>query len=192
MSERHPGPPQSLAGLLESQSRPRAAGIILGRLVDVPVLGAALARVARAPMTLRRLSGGTTRFHAWLLRRAGGRLRRSWLFAAGQPVLALTTTGRRSGLPRTTAVACFTYGDDLALAGMNLGRASDPAWTHNLVAHPEATIDLAGLTIPVRARRATGAEAAQLWQQWVGLQPSAPAFQRLAGREIPLFVLSRR
>ncbi|MCW2791909.1 MAG: nitroreductase family deazaflavin-dependent oxidoreductase [Nocardioides sp.] len=191
MPRSHAGPP-TLADLLEGRSRPRAAGVVLGRLVDLPVLGAGIARLARAPMRLRRLSGRTTRLHAWLLRRSGGRLRRSWLFAAGQPVLSLTTTGRRTGLPRTTAVACFTYGDDLALAGMNLGRPQDPGWTHNLSANPQATIDLAGLTVPVRARRATGAEAAQLWQQWVYLQPSAPAFQRLAGREIPLFVLTRR
>ena len=182
----------SLAVLLEGQSRTRAVGAVLGRLVDLPAIGPVLARLARAPMSLRRLSAGTTRFHAWLLRRSGGRLRRSWLFAAGQPVLSLTTTGQRSGLARTTAVACFAHGDDLAVAGMNLGRPHDPGWAHNLRACPEATIDLGGRTLQVRARETAGAEAEELWQRWVRLQPSAPAFRRLAGRAVPIFVLTRR
>jgi deazaflavin-dependent oxidoreductase (nitroreductase family) len=114
------------------------------------------------------------------------------MFAAGQPVLALTTTGRRTGLPRSTAVACFSHDDDLVLAGMNLGVTHHPAWALNLQANPAATIDISGQTIPVTARQATGDEAAKLWQRWLELQPSADAFRELAGRDIPLFVLTRR
>jgi deazaflavin-dependent oxidoreductase (nitroreductase family) len=114
------------------------------------------------------------------------------VFAAGQPVLALTTVGRRSGLPRSTAVACFTDGDDLVVAGMNLGVSRHPAWALNLESNPNATIEVGGQRIPVTARRATDGEAAQLWRRWLELQPSADAFRELAGREIPLFVLVRR
>jgi deazaflavin-dependent oxidoreductase (nitroreductase family) len=108
------------------------------------------------------------------------------------PVLALTTVGRRSGLGRSTAVACFSHGEDLVVAGMNLGLPRDPAWVLNLEANPEATIDIRGQKIPVTGRRATGDEAAQLWRRWVELQPSAEAFRALAGRDVPLFVLVRR
>jgi deazaflavin-dependent oxidoreductase (nitroreductase family) len=118
--------------------------------------------------------------------------RRWWVFAAGQPVLALTTVGRRSGLPRSTAVACFTDGDDLVVAGMNLGVSRDPAWALNLESNPNATIEVGGQRIPVTARRATDGEAAQLWRRWLELQPSADAFRELAGRDIPVFVLVRR
>jgi len=111
------------------------------------------------------------------------------LFAAGQPVLSLTTIGRGSGLPRTTAVACFRCENDLATAGMNLGSRRDPAWALNLRANPHAKITLAGETIDVVARFATGAEYARLWRRWVEVQPSAAAFRELAHREIPLFVL---
>ena len=114
------------------------------------------------------------------------------MFAAGQPVMALTTLGRRSGRPRTTVVTCFTYGDDLACAGMNLGVAQNPAWALNLEANAEATIELRGETIPVTARRARGEEASRLWRRWVEVQPSAGAFREIAGRAVPLFVLSRR
>ena len=132
-----------------------------------------------------------TRLHAWLLRRSGGALRRSWVFAAGQPVLSLTTTGRRTGRSRTTAVACFRDGDDLVLAGMNLGMSKDPAWAFNLEATPKAVIELRGKAIAVRARRAVGADATRLWRRWLQLQPSAGAFSELSGREVPLFILTR-
>lgn len=180
-----------LASLVEIDSRPRRLGSLLGWLVELPVIGPRLAGAARAPNKVRLLSTRVTRLHALLLQATGGRLRRSWLFAAGQPVLALTTVGRTSGLPRSTAVACFTHGDDLVVAGMNLGLPRHPAWALNLEANPEATIELRGQKIPVSARRATDDEAARLWRRWVELQPSARAFRDLAGRDIPLFVLTR-
>ena len=150
------------------------------------------ARLGRLPNQIPFISSRVTRFHAWLLRRSGGQLRRSWAFAAGQPVLSLTTVGRKSGQKRSTAVACFVDEDDLVLAGMNLGRAQNPAWALNLAANPEAEITLGGETIAVVARRATGSEHSRLWERWLGLQPSAAAFRELAGREIPIFVLRRR
>jgi uncharacterized protein len=184
--------PLSLAQLAETESRRRLFGVLLGGLVELPLVGPSLTRATRAPILIRFLSTRITRFHAWLLRCTRGRLRRSWLFAAGQPVLALTTLGRRSGLPRSTAVACFAFGDDLVLAAMNLGVPRDPAWALNLEANPDATIDIGGQTIPVTARRATGDDAAELWSRWLELQPSAEAFRELAQRDIPLFVLTRR
>lgn len=163
----------------------------MGWLVRLPVVGNMIARLTRLPNRLR-ASRRLTRFHAWLLRASGGRLRRSYLFAAGQPILSLTTTGRRSGLPRSTAVACFDTEGELVVAGMNLGLERQPAWALNLAANPEAVIHLGGAEIPVIARRAAGPDAERLWERWVELQPSAEAFQDLAGRDIPLFVLSAR
>jgi deazaflavin-dependent oxidoreductase (nitroreductase family) len=182
----------SLAVLVRQHSRPRLFGNVLGVLVELPLVGGLLARTMRLPNRVGFLSTRVTRFHAWLLRRARGRLRRSWLFAAGQPVLALTTIGRRSGEPRTTAVACFVDGDDLVLAGMNLGLDRNPAWAFNLEANPDATIELGGSAIEVRARRATGDDAERLWRRWAELQPSAQGLRRIASRQIPLFVLARR
>jgi len=169
-----PTPP--LATLVEADSRPRSVGILLGWLVELPLIGPWVARAARAPNRIRFVRTRVTPSHARLLQRAQGRLRRSWLFAAGQPVLALTTIGRRSGQPRTTTVTCFTYVHDIAVAGMNLGLARNPAWALNLEANPDATIELGGETIAVTARRARGKEAARLWRRWVEVQPSATAF----------------
>jgi F420H(2)-dependent quinone reductase len=185
-------PDGDLARLVAADSRPRLVGRLLGRALRVPGIGVWLGRVARSPTRVRFLSVRVGRVHAWLLRHAGGRLRRSWLFAGGQPVLALITTGRRSGVARTTPVACFTAGADLVVAGMNLGARRPPAWALNLQTNPDAAIEFAGQRIDVTARRAQGAEAARLWQRWVELQSSAEPLSELAGREIPLFVLSRR
>jgi deazaflavin-dependent oxidoreductase (nitroreductase family) len=181
-----------LGYLLDGQSRPRRVGVWLGRLVDMPRVGPWIALAARSPMSARPATTRITRFHAVLLRLTRGRLRRSWVFAAGQPVLALTTTGRRSGQPRTTTVAGFQHGEDLVLAAMALGSRENPAWSLNLRAYPCAAIAIGGETIDVLARAATGEEAAHLWARWVELQPSAGAFRELAGREIPLFVLRAR
>jgi deazaflavin-dependent oxidoreductase (nitroreductase family) len=114
------------------------------------------------------------------------------MFAAGQPVISLTTTGRRSGQPRSTAIACFVAGDDLAVAGMNLGRTGQPAWALNLIADPRARIVIQGQPVDVVARLTEGEERQRLWERWLALQPSADAFMRISGREIPLFVLTRR
>lgn len=180
-----------LSELVRRESRRRRFGALLGRLVDLPVVGPWLVRLGRLPNQIPFVSSRITRFHGWLLRHSGGRLRRSWLFAAGQPVLALTTVGRKTGKARTTAVACFVNGDELVLAGMNLGRTSHPAWALNLGAEPRARITVGGQAIDVLARGAAGDERERLWQRWLLLQPSAEAFRTLAGREIPLFVLTR-
>ena len=186
------GADTSLADLVRAESRSRGVGRLVGRLVDLPLIGPWFARLARLPNQVTPVTTRITRLHGWLLRRSGGRLRRSWLFAAGQPVISLTTTGRRSGKQRSTAVACFVDGDELVSAGMNLGKSSHPAWALNLIANPQATIAIAGETVEVVARKASGAERKRLWRRWAELQPSADAFEDLAGREVPLFVLSRR
>jgi deazaflavin-dependent oxidoreductase (nitroreductase family) len=181
-----------LAALVRGDSRRLRLGVRVGRLVDLPVAGLWVARLGRLPMQIPVLAPAVTRFHAWLLRATGGRLRRSWVFAAGQPVISLTTTGRRSGHRRSTAVACFAEGDDLVTAGMNLGRTREPAWALNLREEPRAEITIRGQVVAVEAREADGEERVRLWERWLALQPSAEALRRIAHREIPLFVLSRR
>jgi deazaflavin-dependent oxidoreductase (nitroreductase family) len=166
--------------------------VIFGRLVAWGVLGRLVARLARSPMRARRATTRITRLHARLLRLTRGRMRRSWLFAAGQPVMALTTVGRRSGVKHTTAVAALAYRGELATVGMNLGMERNPAWAHNLQANPDAWITVNDVTIPVRARQTRDEERDDLWGEWLRVQPSARTFAALAGREVPVFVLERR
>jgi deazaflavin-dependent oxidoreductase (nitroreductase family) len=77
---------------------------------------------------------------------------------AGLPVIDVTTTGRKSGLRRTSHLIAVPYADTLALLGTNFGQRSTPAWVHNLEADPRATVHHHGTTLEVVARAATPAE----------------------------------
>src|ERR1700736_1585707 len=95
-----------------------------------------LAGLIKQLARFRRVQPQIGRLHAWILRSSRGRLRRSVLLAGGQPVLALTTTGRRSGEPRTTTVAYLERGDAFVVSALNLGSDRHPAWCLNLRASP--------------------------------------------------------
>ena len=97
---------------------------------------------------LYRLSGG----------RVGGRVGRA-------PVLLLTTTGRKSGEPRTAPVVYLADGDDAVVINTNAGNAKVPAWSLNLAANPEAEVERGRRRYPVRARIAEGEERERLWRE---------------------------
>ena len=151
-----------------------------------------LARLIRFLTRFRRLQPLVGRVHAFVLRHSGGRLRRSLLLAGGQPVLALTTTGRRSGRRRSTVVAYLRHGDAYAVGAVNLGSERTPAWCLNLLANPDAEIEVAGRRQQVRAREAHGAEAEQLWAGFFRQLPAIRNSLRLAGRHVPMIVLEPR
>jgi deazaflavin-dependent oxidoreductase (nitroreductase family) len=109
---------------------------------------------------------------------------------AGLPSLRLVSIGRKSGLPRTTNLLYFPRGGAYVLTGSNWGRPSDPAWTFNLRANPEATIALRGQEIPVVARPLEGEEYAEVWQSLLDFWPGYAMERAAAGRELPLFLLT--
>jgi F420H(2)-dependent quinone reductase len=147
------------------------------------------AKFVRWLSRFRRLQPQVGRLHAWILRISGGRIRRSFVFAGGQPVLALTTTGRRSGAPRTTTVAYLRHDDGYAVAGLNLGSDRDPAWCLNLRAEPRAKIAVAGTTLAVLARLAEGREEQLLWDGFIERLGLTGESKKLARREVPMWVL---
>jgi deazaflavin-dependent oxidoreductase (nitroreductase family) len=111
----------------------------------------------------------------------------------GVPTLLLTTTGRRSGEPRTRALIFGLDGDDhLVVASMG-GAPRHPQWYLNLVAVPEAEIQVLASRLPVTARTARSAgERARLWKIMAGIWPNYDAYQSRTQREIPVVVLSPR
>ena len=126
---------------------------------------------------------------AFVLRRSGGRLRRSVLLAGGQPILALTTTGRRSGRRRSTTLAYVRHGDSYAVGALNLGSDRDPAWSLNLRADPRAWVYVAGAQLAVAAREASGEEADLLWGRFIEQLPQVRHTRDIARRRVPLWVL---
>jgi deazaflavin-dependent oxidoreductase (nitroreductase family) len=149
-----------------------------------------LARFFRSLTRFRRVQPKVGRVHAGVLRFSRGRIRRSRLLAGGQPVLALTTTGRRSGVPRTTTVAFVRDGGNYAIGALNLGSDHDPAWCLNLRAEPRARVEVNGERIDVEARQASGDEAERLWQAFIDRLPTIADSRVLAQREVPMLVLA--
>ncbi|MFE7647743.1 nitroreductase family deazaflavin-dependent oxidoreductase [Streptomyces phaeoluteigriseus] len=110
------------------------------------------------------------------------------------PGLVLTATGARSGRARRTPLACMPdeEGRGWMLIGSNFGRPGHPAWTANLLAHPDAEVSFKGVDIPVTARLLTGEERAAAWKAALAFWPPYAAYQARVEREIRLFRLSRR
>jgi F420H(2)-dependent quinone reductase len=150
-----------------------------------------LARISNFLSRPRFIATRVTRLHARILRMSGGRLKRSFLFAAGQPVLALTTTGRKSGAKRSTVIACMLDGDDLVVVPSNAGQDRPPAWWLNLQANVQAEIDFRGEHREVRARRASAEEESRLWPRILEQYSGFEQYRRMTNREIPVVILER-
>lgn len=117
--------------------------------------------------------------------RIGGRIHKA-------PVLLLTTTGRKSGLPRTVPVVYLADGEDLIVIGSNAGHSRTPAWSLNLQANPEAEVEVGRDRRPVRARVAEGEEREALWGKHNEQYSGFDEYEARTDRDIALFVLEPR
>ena len=151
-----------------------------------------LARLGNMAARPRRIATLVTRLHARLLRLSRGRLRRSLFLAGGQPVLVLTTRGRRTGRSRSTPVAYVRDGDRLVISAANAGLDQSPAWWLNLQADPRAEIEVGGKRWAVLARRAEGDEAERLFARFAAQNAGAVTTRSLTARQIPVIVLEPR
>jgi deazaflavin-dependent oxidoreductase (nitroreductase family) len=131
--------------------------------------------VGKANVPVYRLSGG----------RLGGRVSKG-------PVLLLTTTGRRSGEPRTAPVLYLRDGDRFVVINTNAGNQRMPAWTLNLKADPLAEVELGRRRVPVRARIAEGQERDELWRKHNEQYSGWDFYAEKLNREISVFVLEPR
>lgn len=147
------------------------------------------ARVSNFMARFRPGAKAVTRLHARILRLSGGRLKRSFLLAGGQPVLVLTTTGRKSGKRRPTPLAYLRDGERFVVAASNAGLDSPPAWWLNLQADPGAEVEVGGERRPVRARRARPEEQEDLWRRFVAQYAGFDDYNTFTEREIPLVIL---
>jgi deazaflavin-dependent oxidoreductase (nitroreductase family) len=108
----------------------------------------------------------------------------------GATSLLLTTTGRKSGEPRTSALIYAKDGDDYLVVASMGGAPMHPAWYLNIEANPKAEIQVLADRIPVTARTATPEEKPRLWdivrEQW----PNYDVYQSRTDRDIPVVVLT--
>jgi deazaflavin-dependent oxidoreductase (nitroreductase family) len=149
------------------------------RTIAATKMGVALFRLPanRLDQLISRLTGGRRSF-------AG--------IVTGVPAVILTTTGAKSGEPRTVAVYGIPHPDGVALIASNFGGAKHPAWYHNLKANSEATVSIEGDTWHATARLATPRERDEIWAKGLEIYPGWRKYEARAGdRRIEAFVLSR-
>lgn len=111
---------------------------------------------------------------------------------AGRPMLLLTTTGAKSGQPRVTPLNYSTDGDRVIVIASKGGSPTHPDWYRNLVATPEATIELGHETFRARATTAEEPERSRLLAQQAALMPFFAEYERaVTARQIPVVVFER-
>ncbi len=132
----------------------------------------------------------STKLHVGLYRRSGGRIGGHFPGAPRAPILLLDHTGAKSGIRRTSPLMYHCEGDVIAVVGSKAGQPTHPDWFHNLVAHPDTTVQLGSEVRNVRARVASDEEREQLWPKFVGFYPGYETFQRMAkSRQLPIVIL---
>lgn len=111
---------------------------------------------------------------------------------AGLPVILLTTTGAKTGQPRTMPLVGTPWGDDLAIIGSNYGQRNTPGWVYNLEADPHATVAYRDVSVPVVARRLDADEADAVFEKAAKAYPGYGRYRARAGhRTIRVFLLER-
>jgi F420H(2)-dependent quinone reductase len=128
--------------------------------------------VGKLNVPVYRLSGG----------RMGGKVGRG-------PVLLLTTTGRKSGQPRTAPVLYLADDDRYVVINTNAGNEKTPAWSLNLRANPEGEVEIGRKRVAVRARLAEGEERAGLWRRSMEQYEGWDYYESQLDREVGVFVL---
>jgi deazaflavin-dependent oxidoreductase (nitroreductase family) len=107
------------------------------------------------------------------------------------PTLLLTTAGRKTGEPLTLPLIYGRAAEAYVVIASKGGAPAHPAWYLNLEAQPVVDVQVKAERFRARARTATGAERAELWQMMVGVYHPYEKYQAATAREIPVVVLDR-
>lgn len=109
---------------------------------------------------------------------------------SGIPVVMLTTTGARSGRPRTVPVLGLPTADGLAVIASNFGQDRHPGWYHNLRADPEGSVTVDGQTRRFRAVEVEDDHRRRIWEDGLRVYPGWSQYERRASsRRIAVFLL---
>jgi deazaflavin-dependent oxidoreductase (nitroreductase family) len=129
------------------------------------------------------------RIHIWVYRRTNGRLGAKLLWL---PAALLTTTGRKSNEPRTTATLYLRDGDRVILPASFGGREENPLWYLNLTENPEVQVQIRAERLDLLARDATDSERDRYWPPLIRIYPPYRGYRRATDRVIPLVVCEPR
>ena len=151
---------------------------------------AMFARIMRTGFAQRHISPHFAPVQQRIYRLTGGRVQISALLV---PTLILYTTGAKSGQRRETPLICFAEGDGRFLvAGSNWGKPHHPAWTANLLAHPDAEIVYKRRAVPVRSELLEDPEREAIWPLLESQFPGYRKYEQTASREVRVFRLTPR
>ncbi len=107
----------------------------------------------------------------------------------GAPLLLLHSTGAKSGKQRVNPMMYLADGDDFIVFATKAGTPTNPDWYHNIVAFPQASIEVGESTVNVVARVAEGDTRERLWSRQKELYPGFAEYEAKTAREIPVMVL---
>jgi deazaflavin-dependent oxidoreductase (nitroreductase family) len=127
--------------------------------------------------------------HVRRYRETDGEYGHDW--RGGSSTLLLTTTGQRSGEPRTTPLIYGRSGDDYLIVASKGGAEAPPSWYVNLQKNPEVDVQVLGDRFQARARTATPEERPAMWREMTSHWPDYDRYQERTDREIAVVVLER-
>lgn len=104
-------------------------------------------------------------------------------------LLLLHSTGAKSGAERISPLAYQPVGDAYAIFASKAGEPTNPAWYHNLLAHPKATVEVGTDVIEVTARVAGPQEREPIWARQKEIAPNFAEYERKTDRQIPVIIL---
>jgi deazaflavin-dependent oxidoreductase (nitroreductase family) len=108
----------------------------------------------------------------------------------GLPVISLTTTGAKSGRPRTVPLLGIPDGENMILIASNWGQGHHPGWYYNIRTNPRVEVTIQGQTTTYIAHKTEGEERQECWQRAAGIYPGYEAYKKWTrGREIPVIRL---
>jgi F420H(2)-dependent quinone reductase len=107
------------------------------------------------------------------------------------PLILLTTKGAKTGLPRIIPLMYVPYGNQILAIASKGGAINHPEWYHNVLAHPDVTVEVGDETFETTARILTGTEREKAFEKAVEVFPPYGKYQKKAPREIPVIALER-
>jgi deazaflavin-dependent oxidoreductase (nitroreductase family) len=127
--------------------------------------------------------------HVRRYRETGGKVGQIW--REGSTILLLTTTGRRSGEPRTTPLIYAQDGDRYIIVASKGGAPEHPGWYEDLTKTPNVELQVGNEVFQAQAHTASGEERERLWRKANEVWPHYDEYARKTDREIPVVVLER-
>lgn len=152
-------------------------------------IGRAVQKVAGSKAFARLAPKIAPRIDRAVYRVSGGRI----MLSKGMlPVLMLTTTGSKSGLPRSVPLATIPMDGDFYVVGSNFGQERHPAWSSNLLANPEAKVGFGGDEFTVTAELLDPESKAAVWPSLTAIWPLFDQYAERSGRDLRVFRLEPR